>query len=122
MPESVLTTGSGSCPHKGAVHPPEGPFRVRTGAAVVLTTTACVGGCRRSAGEKLTVSARPLGSAGAPADLAIDAPCGAVKWSSVSSRVRVGGEAVLLARSEGKCAPSETPVTVKSLQDRVKAS
>jgi hypothetical protein len=123
MPDTILTVGPNTCPHHGGVRPPDGPVRVKLGGAVVLTTAARIGGCRNGAGEKHVVPAKPKGSAGAPVEVPVAAPCGEVRWARMANRVKVAGHPVLLARSEGKCLPSEEPVTVGSpVRERVKAT
>jgi hypothetical protein len=47
-------------------------------------------------------------------------PCVTAQWSTAATRVRAGGQPVLLQDSQATCAPNGTPVSVVATQERVR--
>jgi hypothetical protein len=49
-------------------------------------------------------------------------PCATARWTPAPTRVRVGGQAVLLSDASATCLPSGTPLVVAVTQVRVKGT
>jgi hypothetical protein len=91
------------CAHGGQASP-SSPFpRVRLGGQPVTVQTAphLVAGC-------------PFAPGGTPS------PCVTANWVTAATRVRAGGQPVLLIDSQAVCVPNGTPLTIAATQARVR--
>lgn len=110
MPGFILNSGSTVvCPHGGSVSIITSNQRVKVDGqpAVTLNDTYTVGGCA------FTVGTKPQ-------------PCVKVQWVAPATRVRVGGQPVILQDSSGLCQSAEQipqgPPNVVMTQIRVKGT
>lgn len=107
MGSPVLHAGAGVlCPHGGQASISASGARVTVGgqAVALQPDPTTVAGCA------FTVGTKPQ-------------PCVTVRWTSAATRVRVGGQPVLLASSSSLCEapPPQGPATVTFSQVRVTA-
>ncbi len=103
MPGYLLDLGATLvCAHAGQAQPtaPEPRVRLSGNPIVVQTTTYAVAGCA------LTGTPNP--------------PCATAMWIAGATRVKAGGQPVLLQDSQSQCAPTGTPLQVTMTQKRVK--
>jgi hypothetical protein len=100
MGSNLLTVGSTvSCTHEGQAQPLTFNPRVRADGQAVVTQLDLytVAGC---------VSTSPP-------------PCVKAQWLTAATRVRAGGQPVLLQDSQALCESNSTPLKVMSPQSRV---
>lgn len=92
------------CAHAGQARPLLPSPRVRVAGQQVATVSAAytISGC--------TLPPPPNGNG----------PCLTAQWCSWATRVRVGGEPVLLGDSQAVCAPTGASVNVVRTQTRVR--
>lgn len=93
------------CMHSGQAQPATVNQRVKAGGQLIVTQSGShtVSGCPYQIGN-------------------VKSPCTAVQWTSAASRVKAGGEPVLLADSQATCTPNGTGVNIVTTQTRVKGS
>lgn len=93
------------CMHGGKAFPTSPNARVTIGGqpAATMSTLWLVSGCAL------------------PSPPEANGPCMTATWVSASSRVRVGGQPVLIDDGHAVCAPSGTPLLVRANQSRVAA-
>ena len=104
MPGYLLHVGATVlCAHAGQAQPTSPNPRVKVGGQPVVTQAA-----------PYTVAGCPFNVAGAPS------PCVTAQWVTAATRVRAGGQPVLLQDSQAICAPNGTPLTIVMTQVRVK--
>lgn len=104
MPGTLVEQGATIlCVHGGQASP-TAPFpRVRLG------------------GQPVTVQPAPHVVAGCPyAPGGTPTPCVTANWITAATRVRAGGQPVLLMDSQAVCVPNGTPLTIASTQLRVR--
>lgn len=76
----------------------------------------------RVGGNPVTTQPAPHSVAGCPFVTGSNPmPCVTALWTTASTRVRAGGQPVLLMESQATCAPNGTPVNVVVTQMRVRA-
>jgi uncharacterized Zn-binding protein involved in type VI secretion len=68
------------------------------------------------AGQPVATQPGPYSVVGCPKDT----PCATAQWITAATRVRAGGQPVLLQDSQAVCAPNGTGVTVTLTQTRVR--
>lgn len=92
------------CMHTGQAQATLSYPRVRVGGQAVTTQNApySIGGCTL-----------PPPNAG-------NGPCVIAQWTTAATRVKAGGQCVLLSTSQASCTPPGTGVNVISTQQRVK--
>ena len=104
MPGFLLHLGATVlCAHGGQAQP-SSPFpRVRVAGQPVVTQPApyLVAGC-------------PFAPGGVPV------PCVTASWVTAATRLRAGGQQVLLQDSQAICTPNGTPLTIVVTQTRVR--
>jgi hypothetical protein len=107
MPGYLLHAGATiRCAHpNGRAEPTRSDPRVRVAGQPVVTKPSPhnVTGCLHESG-------------GAPS------PCQVAHWKSAATRVRVGGQPVLLQDSQAVCVPNGTGVTIEKTQTRVRGA
>ena len=104
MPGFLLHVGATVlCAHAGQAQPSASNPRVKVGGQPVVTQTA-----------PYTVAGCPFNVSGAPS------PCVTAQWVTGATRVRAGGQPVLLQDSQAICTPNGTPLTVVLAQMRVR--
>ena len=110
MPGFILNSASTvMCPHGGNTSIMTSNQRVKVGGqpAVTLSDTYTVAGCPFTVGNK-------------------PQPCVKVQWITPATRVRVGGQPVILQNSSGLCLSAEQipqgPPNVVTTQIRVKGT
>jgi hypothetical protein len=104
MPGFLLNQGATVlCAHGGQARPTAPNPRVKVDGQTTATLAApyAVTGC-------------PFNVSGAPS------PCVTAQWMVAATRVRSGGQPVLLQDSKATCAPNGTPVNIVVTQVRVK--
>ena len=107
MPGFLLHTGATVlCSHGGQATPVVSNPRVTVGGQPVVTLpgTYTVAGCAL------------------PPPPTATGPCVTGQWISAATRVRAGGQPLLLADSQSVCAPSGTPLIVVATQVRVRGT
>ncbi|MBK9940766.1 MAG: DUF4280 domain-containing protein [Kouleothrix sp.] len=107
MPGFLLHTGATVlCSHGGQATPVVSNPRVTVGGQPVVTLpgTYTVAGCAL------------------PPPPTANGPCVTGQWISAATRVRAGGQPLLLADSQSVCAPSGTPLIVVATQVRVRGT
>lgn len=107
MPGFLLHTGATVlCSHGGQATPVVSSPRVTVGGQPVVTLpgTYTVAGCAL------------------PPPPTANGPCVTGQWISAATRVRAGGQPLLLADSQSVCAPSGTPLIVVATQVRVRGT
>jgi uncharacterized Zn-binding protein involved in type VI secretion len=104
MPGYLLHSGASViCAHAGTASPTSVIPRVKV------------------AGQPITTMAAPYSVAGCPFNVSgAPSPCVTGQWVTGATRVSSGGSPVLLQDSQAVCAPNGTPLTVTSVQLRVK--
>jgi hypothetical protein len=107
---AILQLGlTAQCPHGGLAMPVNSNTRVRVAGAFALL-----------ASDPWTVAGCPLNVSGAPH------PCLTVEWSGAATRVKVGGQPVLLQTSVGLCKAADQAVQgtllLSGVQTRVMGS
>ena len=104
MAEILHQGATVQCQHGGQVQPTVTSPRVKVGGQAVVTQPApwTVSGC-----------SQPAPSAG-------NGPCVTATFTSQASRVKAGGQFVLLKSSQATCTPTGTPIQVAQTQTRVK--
>lgn len=104
MPGFLLHQGATVLCAHGAPAQPAAPFpRVKVGGQPVTVQTIpyMISGC-------------PFAPGGTPS------PCVVGNWVSAATRVRAGGQPVLMIDSQAVCVPNGTPLTIASTQTRVR--
>ncbi len=107
MPGFLLHVGATvMCAHGGQAQPTAPNPRVMVGGQPIVTQTTLytIAGC------PFTV---PPGS---------PMPCVTGQWVSAATRVRAGGQPVLLQDSQAICTPNGTPLTIVVTQARVRGT
>lgn len=107
MPGFLLHTGATVlCSHGGQATPVVSSPRVTVGGQPVVTLpgTYTVAGCAL------------------PPPPTANGPCVTGQWISAATRVRAGGQPLLLTDSQSVCAPSGTPLIVVATQVRVRGT
>ncbi len=107
MPGFLLHVGATvMCAHGGQAQPTAPNPRVMVGGQPIVTQTTLytIAGC------PFTV---PPGS---------PMPCVTGQWVSGATRVRAGGQPVLLQDSQAVCTPNGTPLTIVVTQTRVRGT
>lgn len=91
------------CKHAGTAKPTVTNTRVKVSGqqTVVVSTSYTVSGC-----------ILPPQSGG---------PCASAQWLNGTTRVKSGGQQLLFQDSQSTCAPTGTPLTVMTVQQRVSA-
>lgn len=105
MPGFFLHAGATmQCTHAGQAQPVGSNPRVKVSGQPVVTrlNSYVVAGCAL------------------PPPPAANGPCLTAQWLTAATRVRVGGDPVLLQDSQALCAPTGTPLLVMNTQTRVK--
>jgi hypothetical protein len=75
----------------------------------------------RVSGQPVVTQAAPHTVAGCPFNVSgAPSPCVTAQWITGATRVRAGGQPVLLQDSQAVCAPNGTGVTVVMTQTRVR--
>ncbi|MEA2843545.1 MAG: hypothetical protein QOJ69_1216 [Actinomycetota bacterium] len=106
MPGFIVHLGAiVQCVHGGRAQPTSHSARVTVGGQPVATM-----------GPPWIVSGCAL-----PPPPAAPGPCVTATWLTASTRVRVGGQPVLVQDGQAVCAPSGTPLLVLFTQTRVSA-
>lgn len=104
MPGYMLHVGATVlCAHAGQAQPTMPNPRVKVSGRPIVTQP-----------NPYTIAGCPFNISGAPV------PCVTGQWVSAATRVRAGGQPVLLQDSQSVCAPNGTPLTIVSTQVRVK--
>jgi uncharacterized Zn-binding protein involved in type VI secretion len=104
MPGFLLHQGATVlCTHGGQSQPTAPNPRVKVDGQPVVTqsTTYTITGC------PFTTSSGPM-------------PCVTGQWVSAATRVRAGGQPVLLQDSQAVCVPNGTPLNIVVTQNRVR--
>lgn len=104
MPGFVLHAGATvMCWHGGPAQPTAPSARVRVSGQPIAVQPApyMVAGC-------------PLNVGGSPS------PCVTAQWATAATRLRSGGQPVLLQDSQAACTPNGTGVNVVATQTRVR--
>lgn len=107
MPGFLLHLGSTvMCAHGGQAQPTVPNPRVKVGGQPIVTQTTMytIAGCPFT-----TPSGAPM-------------PCVTAQWVSGATRVRAGGQPVLLQDSQAVCTPNGTPLTIVVTQTRVRGT
>ena len=73
------------------------------------------------AGQQTVQQANPWMVAGCPFATPAPQPCLTAQWTTAATRVKSGGQPLLLQDSQAICAPNGTPVNIVSTQTRVRA-
>jgi len=105
MPGFLLHAGATvSCSHAGQATPTASFPRVKVGGQPVTVQTApySVAGC--------TMQPPPNGNG----------PCVTAQFTSAATRVRAGGQFVLLQDSQATCVPTGTPLQITQTQVKVR--
>lgn len=78
----------------------------------------------RVAGQPVVTQPNPYAVAGCtlPPPPGANGPCVTAQWVTAATRVRAGGQAVLLQDSQAICTPTGTGVTVLVTQTRVRGT
>jgi hypothetical protein len=76
----------------------------------------------RVAGQPVTVQPNPYSIGGCSLPPNAGGPCVTAQWMTAATRVRAGGQPVLLQDSQATCAPTGTPVQVVFVQARVRGT
>ena len=71
-------------------------------------------------GQPLVTQPNPYSVAGCTLPPPSGGPCATAQWVSAATRVRAGGQPVLLQDSQAVCSPTGTGLTVVMTQTRVK--
>ena len=103
MPGFLVHRGASVlCTHGGQAQPTAANARVKVSGQPTVTVAApyTVTGC--------ALPPPPNGNG----------PCATGKFLSAAARLKSGGQPLLLVDSKGICAPSATPIEVKSTQQR----
>lgn len=106
MPGFLLHVGATvMCAHGGQAQPTAPNPRVMVGGQPIVTQTTpyTIAGC------PFTVSSGPM-------------PCVTGQWVSAATRVRAGGQPVLLQDSQAVCTPNGTPLNIVVTQARVRGT
>ncbi|HEY7181483.1 MAG TPA: hypothetical protein VIC84_08685 [Blastocatellia bacterium] len=104
MPGYLLDEGATVlCVHGGRAQPTAPNQRVKAGGKKIVTQR-----------EPYSVSGCSFNVSGAPS------PCITARWWAAATRVRAGGQFVLLEDSQATCDPNQTPVKITATQTRVK--
>lgn len=107
MPGFLLHLGATvMCAHGGQAQPAATNPHVKVGCQPVVTQSATynITGCPFT-----TPSSAPM-------------PCVTAQWVSGATRVRAGGQPVLLQDSQAVCTPNGTPLTIVVTQTRVRGT
>ena len=115
MGSNLLTVGSTvSCTHEGQAQPLTFNPRVQAaGLGLAFVGTTHEGQAVVTQADFYTVAACTLASSGgAP-------PCVKAQWVTAATRVRAGGQPVLLQSNQALCESNGTPLKVISTQTRV---
>ena len=107
MADEMLHQGATvQCLHAGQAQPMVANQRVKVGDQPIVTqsSTYTIAGC--------TLPSPPNGNG----------PCMTGQFTSAATRVRAGGQPVLLKTSQALCAPTGTGLNVITTQVRVKAT
>lgn len=93
------------CSHGGTASPSTTSVRVKANNQAIVTQTGSwsISGCPYAPGGTYT-------------------PCVSAQWTSAATRVKSGGEAVLLEDSRSTTSPNGVSLTVYSTQQRVKGT
>lgn len=105
MPGFLLHVGATvMCAHAGQAQPTAPNPRVKVNGQPIVTqsTTYTITGCPFT-----TPAGSPM-------------PCVTGQWVSAATRVRAGGQPVLLIDSQAVCAPNGTPLNIVVTQTRVR--
>ena len=106
MPGYLLHVGATViCAHAGQAQPTAPQPRVKVGGQAVVTQP-----------NPYTIAGCPFNISGVPV------PCVTGQWVTAATRVRAGGQPVLLQDSQAICTPNGTPLSVLNTQVRVKGS
>lgn len=94
------------CAHSGQATPITSNPRVKVGGQAVVTQSVSysVAGCTM------------------PSPTAGNGPCLTGQWITGATRVRAGGEPLLLSSNQSTCVPTGTPLNVISTQTRVRGT
>jgi len=104
MPGYLLHQGATVlCAHAGQAQPTSPNPRVKVDGQPMVTQAA-----------PHTVAGCAFNVSGAPS------PCVTATWTTAATRVRAGGQPVLLQDSQAICAPNGTPLNIAMTQVRVK--
>lgn len=104
MPGFLLHVGATvMCAHAGQAQPTVTNPRVKVGGQPIVTQSTMY-----------TIVGCPFSTAGGPM------PCVTGQWVSAATRVRAGGQPVLLQDSQAVCVPNGTPLNIVVIQTRVK--
>jgi hypothetical protein len=104
MPGYLLHQGATVlCAHAGQAQPTSPNPRVKVDGQPMVTQAA-----------PHTVAGCAFNVSGAPS------PCVTATWTTAATRVRAGGQPVLLQDSQAICAPNGTPLNIVMTQVRVK--
>ena len=105
MPGFLLHVGATvMCAHAGQAQPTGSNPRVKVGGQPIVTQSTMynITGCPFT-----TLSGAPM-------------PCVTGQWVSAATRVRAGGQPVLLKDSQAVCTPNGTPLNIIVTQTRVR--
>jgi hypothetical protein len=93
------------CAHGGQAKPGVTSAKVKVGGQAIVTQSGpwTISGCAFTP---------PTGNG----------PCATATWSTAATRVKAGGEPVLLQDSQASCVPTGTPLNVVVTQVRVKGN
>jgi hypothetical protein len=95
-----------TCSHQGTASPTTTSTRVKASNQAIVTQT---GTWTISSCTYTTAAGNPL-------------PCVTAQWTSAATRVKSGGEAVLLETSQATTVPNGVSLTVSNTQQRVKGT
>ncbi|HDY83217.1 MAG TPA: hypothetical protein ENH48_09740 [Halieaceae bacterium] len=106
MPGFLLHVGATvMCAHGGQAQPTAPNPRVMVGGQPIVTQTTMY-----------TIAGCPFAIPSGPM------PCVTAQWVSAATRVRAGGQPVLLQDSQAVCVPNGTPLTIVVTQIRVRGT
>jgi uncharacterized Zn-binding protein involved in type VI secretion len=82
------------------------------GQAVPVVTNSSV----KVAGQPIVTMVAPYNITGCP----LNNPCVSAQWISAATRIKSNGQPVLLQDSQSTCTPNATPLTILSIQQKVR--
>ena len=106
MPGFLLHLGASvMCAHGGQAQPAATNPHVKVGGQPLVTQSAIY-----------NITSCPFTTSSGPM------PCVTAQWVSAATRVRAGGQPVLLQDSQAVCTPNGTPLTIVVTQTRVRGT
>ncbi len=91
---------------------------LHTGQAQPMVTNPRV----KVGGQPIVTQSSPYTIAGCTLPTQSGGPCVTAQWTSAATKIRAGGQPVLLKTSQATCAPTSTGVNILSTQTRVKGT